>query len=153
MRNGYSPSGSHEVELLLRFQITAPTTLAATRFSGEPPATSAIVRWNGPLGNYTPLLENVSPGIGAPANGDVLRAEIVGSVIKVYKNGALVAAGPEDSTYASGQPGIGFWPVDSSTPMKLGWTGFEAGESMRAAKLYTRSGDQAIRRSSAPRDK
>jgi len=57
----------------------------------------------------------------------VLRAEIAGNVITVYKNGVLVATGPPDSTWTGGQPGIGFWPVDASTPGSYGWKGFTAG--------------------------
>ncbi len=122
--NGYSPTGGHEVELLLRFQITANNARGYEILWGAP-GYLAIVRWNGPLGNYTPLLDNVQ--IGPAAEGDVLRAEISGSIIKVYRNGSLVATGPSDSTWADGQPGIGFWPVDSSTPQNYGWKTFEAG--------------------------
>jgi hypothetical protein len=41
------------------------------------------------------------------SDGDVLRAEITGDTIRVYKNGSLVAS-VSDSTYATGQPGMGF---------------------------------------------
>ena len=120
---GYS--SSHEVELLLHFKITAHGARGYEVLWG---ATGylAIVRWNGPLGNYTPLYDPGLPGIGPAADGDVLRAEMVGNVIKVYKNGALVAI-TSDSTYTDGQPGIGFWPVDGATPQNFGWKNYTAG--------------------------
>lgn len=122
---GYTTSGSHEVELLLRFQITAHNARGYEVLWGIA-GYIAIVRWNGPLGNYTPLLENVSPGIGAPVDGDVLRAEITGNTITVYKNGSLVATA-SDSTQASGQPGMGLWPIDGATAANLGWKSYQAG--------------------------
>jgi len=120
---GYS--SSHEVELLLHFKITAHSARGYEVLWG---ATGylAIVRWNGPLGNYTPLYDPGLPGIGPPADGDVLRAEMTGNVIKVYKNGALVAT-TSDGTWTDGQPGMGFWPVDGATPQNLGWKSYTAG--------------------------
>jgi hypothetical protein len=125
---GYTGNGgNHEVELLLRFEIT-PHGARGYEILWGIQGYIAVVRWNGAVTNYTPLLENVNPGIGAPVDGDVLRAEIIGSVIKVYKNGSLVATGPSDSTYTEGQPGIGFWPIDGSAdPDKMGWKNFQAG--------------------------
>ena len=123
---GYSPSVSHEVELLLHFQIT-PQGARGYEVLWGISGYIAIVRWNGPLSDYTPLLENVNPGIGAPVDGDVLRAEIIGSVIKVYKNGALVATGPSNTTWTDGQPGIGFWPTPGATPANFGWRNYTAG--------------------------
>ena len=120
---GYAPTGSkHEVELLLRFEITAHNARGYEVLWGWD-GDFAIVRWNGPLGNYTTLYSTFLEQL---VDGDVVRAEISGSVIKVYKNGALKAA-PTDTTFADGQPGVGFWPVDSSTPANYGWKDFAAG--------------------------
>ena len=55
---GYSPSGSHEVELLLRFQI-CPNNARGYEVLWGAGGFLAIVRWNGPLSSYTPLLDNV----------------------------------------------------------------------------------------------
>jgi hypothetical protein len=120
---GYS--ASHEVELLLRFKISANNARGYEVLWG---ATGylAIVRWNGPLGDYTPLYDPGLPGIGPPVDGDVLRAEIVGSTIKVYKNGTLVAT-VSNATWTDGQPGMGFWPVDGATPQNFGWKNYTAG--------------------------
>lgn len=120
---GYS--ASHEVELLLHFKIT-PNTARGYEVLWGATGYLAIVRWNGPLGNYTPLYDPGLPGIGPAADGDVLRAEMVGNVIKVYKNGALVAT-TTDGTYTDGQPGMGFWPVDGATPQNFGWKNYTAG--------------------------
>jgi hypothetical protein len=120
----YSPNASHEVELLLRFKITAHTARGYEVLWGHK-GDMAIVRWNGPLGNYTPLLDDLQ--IGPAVDGDVLRAEIIGGVIKVYRNGVLVATGPNDTTWKDGQPGIGFWPKQGSVPASYGWKRFEAG--------------------------
>ena len=122
---GYSPSGGHEVELLLRFQTTAHNARGYEVLWGIQ-GYIAIVRWNGALGDYTPLYDPGLGSISVPADGDVLRAEITGNTITVYKNGSLVAS-VSDSTYATGQPGMGFWPVDSSTPQNLGWKSYQAG--------------------------
>jgi len=121
---GYSPGVSHEIELLLHFQITANNARGYEvlwAYDGG----IAIVRWNGPLGNYTALLEGVQ--IGQAVDGDVLRAEIVNSVIRVYKNGALVATGPADTTWTNGQPGMGFWPKPGATPQNYCWKSYSAG--------------------------
>ncbi len=123
---GYSPAGSkHEIELLLRFQITAHNARGYEVLWGHD-GDFAIVRWNGPLGDYTDLGFN-GPGPGVAVDGDVLRAEITGNLITVYKNGLMVGASPPNSTWTEGQPGIGFWPVDSSTPASYGWKHYEAG--------------------------
>ncbi|MBV6416790.1 MAG: hypothetical protein CMLOHMNK_01405 [Steroidobacteraceae bacterium] len=123
---GYSPAGSkHEVELLLRFEITAHNARGYEVLWGHD-GDFAVVRWNGPLGDYT-TLGFEGPGPGAPVDGDVLRAEISGGVIKVYKNDWMVGASSPNTTWAEGQPGVGFWPVDASTPANYGWKHFEAG--------------------------
>ena len=123
---GYSPAGSkHEIELLLRFEISAHGARGYEVLWGHD-GDFAVVRWNGPLGDYTDLGVN-GPGPGIAVDGDVLRAVITGNLIMVYKNGALVGTSPPNSTWQDGQPGIGFWPVDSSTPASYGWKRFEAG--------------------------
>ena len=113
----------HEIELLLRFQITANNARGYEVLWGQD-GNMAIVRWNGPVGSYTPLVDNLQ--IGAAVDGDVLRAQILGNLIQVYRNGALVATAT-DSTYSTGQPGIGFWPTLGSTLRSYGWKSFTAG--------------------------
>ena len=122
--SGYSPSVSHEIELLLRFRINANQAYGYEVLWGHG-GSAAIVRWNGPMGNYRPLVDGLH--IGKAADGDVLRAEIVGGLIRVYKNGALVITSPADATWSSGQPGIGFWPKVGATLKSYGWKSFQAG--------------------------
>jgi hypothetical protein len=64
-----------------------------------------IVRWNGPLGNFTYIQHVSGPGL---RNGDTVKATIIGNVITAYINGVQVAQGT-DSTFTSGNPGIGFY--------------------------------------------
>jgi hypothetical protein len=122
----YSPGVSHEIELLLRFQITAHNARGYEVLWGQTGELN-IVRWNGALGDYTPLASTTGPNIGAAVDGDVLRAEIIGNTITVYKNGTLVFTGPSNSTWKDGQPGIGFWPKAGATLASYGWKKFEAG--------------------------
>ena len=122
---GYTTVGGHELELLLRFQTTAHDARGYEILWGIS-GYIAIVRWNGPLGNFTPLYDPGLGSISVPVDGDVLRAEIVGSTITVFKNGTAVAS-VSDSTYAGGQPGMGFWPVDGAIAQNLGWKSYQAG--------------------------
>ncbi|HKQ25233.1 MAG TPA: hypothetical protein VJT81_12395, partial [Burkholderiales bacterium] len=126
---GYTGNGGkHEVELLLRFEITANKARGYEVLWGID-GYIAIVRWNGPVGDFTPLYDPGFGSIAVPRDGDVLRAEIVGNIITVYKNGSLVATADifGGNVWTEGQPGIGFWPVDGATPENLGWKNFEAG--------------------------
>jgi hypothetical protein len=123
LASGYS--ALHEAELLLRFQIT-PHNARGYEVLWGLPGYIAIVRWNGPLGDYTVLYDSGTLNTWAPKHGDVLRAEINGSTISVYKNGTLFAS-VNDSTYTNGQPGLGFWPVDGAVPENYGWQDWTAG--------------------------
>lgn len=65
-----------------------------------------IVRWNGPLADFTYLVN--TPGKQyAVKTGDVLKATIIGNEIKAYKNGVLMGTA-KDNTYIHGNPGFGF---------------------------------------------
>jgi hypothetical protein len=125
---GYSnPVDKHEVELLLRFEITANSARGYEVLWGQD-GQIYVVRWNGPLGDYTGLGGLPAPGPGAAIEGDILRAEIVGNEITVCKNGEVVIiASDPDSMWSDGQPGIGFWPTNGSTLASYGWKTFEAG--------------------------
>ncbi len=129
--SGYDPSPSgHEVELLLRFNIT-PNSASGYEILWGAPGYLAVVRWNGPLGDYTPLLDTGLPGIGPAVDGDVFRAEINGNTIAVLKNGSVVATvdirSSGGAVYTTGQPGMGFWPVDGASIDKFGWKSYTAG--------------------------
>jgi|KBSMisStandDraft_5_1062788.scaffolds.fasta_scaffold15025_2 hypothetical protein len=120
----YLPIASHEIELLLRFKIT-PRVARGYEVLWAHNGVLNIVRWNGPLGDYTPILHPDGVLIGPPVDGDVLRAEIVGTRIRVVRNGSLVASRPA-TTWRDGSPGVGFWPLASARPQDYGWKRFEA---------------------------
>ena len=126
---GYrNPDDKHEVELLLRFEIAANSARGYEVLWGQD-GEIFVVRWNGPLGNYTTLGGVRDPGPGPAVDGDVLRAEIVGNEITVCKNGdVVIVVSDPDSTWVDGQPGIGFWPTAGSTLEDYGWMHYEAGD-------------------------
>jgi len=65
-----------------------------------------IVRWNGPLADFT-YLANLHGKQYGVKTGDVMKATIVGNVITAYKNGVQIGQ-VTDNTYITGNPGIGF---------------------------------------------
>jgi hypothetical protein len=65
-----------------------------------------IVRWNGGLADFTLLADGQGKQYGVKT-GDVIKATMVGNVIKTYKNGVLMGAA-KDNTYIYGKPGFGF---------------------------------------------
>ena len=88
-------------------------------------AYTEIVRWNGPLGDFTYLSRATGPQSGV-ANGDVVKATIVGDVITAYINGVQVLRAT-DNTYTSGSPGMGFY-LQGTTGVNgdFGFTSFTA---------------------------
>ncbi len=99
-----------EVELRLRSSLSAHSATGYEinfRCSKTANAYAQIVRWNGPLGDFTYVATIQGPQYGV-ANGDVVKATIAGSTITVYINGAQVLQGT-DSTFTSGSPGMGFF--------------------------------------------
>ena len=118
-------SCTHEVEILLRWfdsEHVARGYECNLAFDGS---YAQIVRWNGPVGDYTYLGEGSVPG-GVRA-GDVISASVVGSRITLSVNGT-VRATADDSTYADGNPGIGFWRGSSGCGnfADFGFVSFEA---------------------------
>lgn len=102
-----------EVELRLRTAI-APHSITGYevnfRCTSDGSQYVQIVRWNGPLSDFSYINTAVGPGL---RNGDLVKATIVGHTISAYINGTLVLQGT-DSTYATGNPGIGFYLQGSS---------------------------------------
>ena len=97
-----------EVELRLRSTLTPHSctgyeiSFKATKTSG---AYLIIVRWNGPIGDFTYLVNTAGAQYGV-TEGDVVKATIVGNVITAYLNGTAVGTAI-DATYATGNPGMG----------------------------------------------
>jgi hypothetical protein len=123
-----------EVELRLRTTITAHSiTGYEINFRCLPGSDSKnryidryieIVRWNGAVRNFTHINRTAGPGI---KNGDVVKATISGSTITAYVNGTQVLQGI-DSTYTSGNPGIGFNYGCNGTYGNFGFTSFTASD-------------------------
>ena len=97
-----------EVELRLRSTLTPRSctgyeiSFKATKTSG---AYLIIVRWNGPVGDFSYLVNTSGAQYGV-TEGDVVKATIVGNVITAYLNGVEVGTAT-DATYATGSPGMG----------------------------------------------
>jgi hypothetical protein len=119
-----------EVELRLRSSLSAHScTGYEINFSVKPDNPYCqIVRWNGPLGDFT-LLDARSVGV---VNGDVVKATIVGSTITCYINGAVIF-GVTDGTYSSGNPGMGFYlQGGSGHPSNYGFSSFTASDGTQS---------------------
>ena len=101
---------SEEVKLRLR---SSPSAHRATgyeinfRCSKTAKAYAEIVRWNGPLGDFSYLNRGRGSKYGV-ADGDVVRATMAGNLITVYINGVEVLRATDD-TYATGSPGMGIY--------------------------------------------
>jgi hypothetical protein len=111
-----SHNTTHEVEILLRIK-DAPNSLSGYECNFAYDGTYCqIVRLDS--GSFTYL---AGPGAGqgnVPGGlheGDVVSAQIIGNAITSYVNGVRVATAT-DSTYATGNPGIGFFLGAPSTP-------------------------------------
>ena len=78
-----------------------------------------IVRWNGPLGDYTFIGGGQGAGGGhAPVNGSVFKARIQGNIITTYLDGVLlqtadITAVRSGAIWTDGNPGMGFYNGDS----------------------------------------
>lgn len=105
-------TGTHEVELILRGNAKAndlglyECNLGYADSSGS--FYAQIMRWNGPLGSFV----EIDNGVANPLrikDGDVFSAEIVGTQIRTFLNGAPISTA-NDGMFPSGAPGIGmFW--------------------------------------------
>jgi len=98
-----------EVELRLRSSLSAHNnsgyeiSFKATKTGS---AYLIIVKWNGPFGSFNILSESDGATYGV-ANGDVVKATIVGNTITAYINGVQKAQ-VTDNTFTTGNPGMGF---------------------------------------------
>lgn len=119
-----------EVELRLRSSLTAHRSTGYEinfRCSKTVNTYTQIVRWNGPLGDFTYLNAGGGSNFGV-ANGDIVKATAIGNVITVYVNGVQVLQAT-DSTYGTGNPGMGFFLQGGSGVNKdYGFTKFNAAE-------------------------
>src|SRR5258706_5410200 len=126
-----SPDDSvvEEVELRLRNTISPHRITGYElhfRCSKTGNSYTEIVRWNGPLGDFTYLDHKGGSAYGV-ANGDVVKATMNGNRIVVYVNGVQVSQAT-DGTYATGNPGIGFGLSGSVAPTDFGFSSFTASD-------------------------
>ena len=133
-------SGSYyqEIELRLRTTVRAHNISGYEINFGVSHAYLEIVRWNGPLADFTYLGSSCKyPSVcGRVAgfaihNGDVAKAIISGSTISVYVNGILRATAT-DSTFTAGNPGIGYNYGCDGTYANFAWTNFSASDEEAA---------------------
>jgi hypothetical protein len=119
-----------EVELRLRSTLSAHKCTGYEimfRCSKSAKAYCNIARWNGPLGSFTYLKNSGGSQYGV-ANGDVVKATIIGTVITVYINGVQMVR-TTDNTFTNGNPGIGFF-IDGASGVNanFGFSSFTATE-------------------------
>jgi hypothetical protein len=122
-------------------------------FSLAPNSYLLIVRWNGPLGNYT-VLSNPSGAQYQAKAGDVVKATIAGSVITAYKNGVQMGQAT-DTIYKTGNPGMGF---NEQVNGDYGYTNFtatdgitETRDKLRAARVNSQASRPCLTLLRAPR--
>jgi len=82
-----------------------------------------IVRWNGPIGDWTSLERHVGAEYGVE-HGDVIEATIEGNVIKGFINGKEVITVTDD-VHSEGAPGVGFNFGVGDTGPEHGFSSFE----------------------------
>ena len=123
-----------EIELRLRTTVKTRSITGYEINFGVSHAYLQIVRWNGPLADFTYLGSSCKyPSVCGQVtgftiqNGDVARAVISGSTISVYVNGALRATAT-DSTYTTGNPGIGYNFGCDGTYADFAWAQFSASD-------------------------
>jgi hypothetical protein len=125
--NTYATDGE-EVELRVCSSISAHTITGYEFTYRNYPngGYCAIVRWNGPLNDFTTLATDNNNYHGVKS-GDVVLGTIAGGVIRSYVNGVLVSQAT-DTTYTNGSPGVGFdfFAAPSNDQTNFGLTAFSA---------------------------
>jgi hypothetical protein len=104
------PGCYQELEILLRWTSTSHSATGYECFArclSDSISYLQIVRWEGPFGKFTYLADMKGKEYGLK-NGDIIKASIIGNVITVYVNG-IQKAQVKDSTYKTGNPGIGIF--------------------------------------------
>lgn len=121
---------TREVEILLRWSDEAHKAKGYECNIAYDGSYAEIVRWNGKLGDFTYLAKSNVPG--GVKDGDTVMASVVGNRITVWVNGKQIATAT-DSTYTTGNPGIGFWRGGTcGTKGDYGFTSFSATSDVAA---------------------
>ena len=123
-----SVGAKKEVELRLN-SVLSPHVCNGYELLWEITGTITIVRWNGPVGNYTILAASTDipaiASIGGFKTGDVLKATNVSGRITAYVNGVSVLS-VVDTTYQAGAPGFGLNTYGGADPTTYGLSSFTA---------------------------
>jgi len=129
---GFSPGGTREVEIHLRWADSASSARGYECNLAYNGAYAEVVRWNGPLGDYTYVSAQGSGGPGAVHDGDVFEAQIVGTTITTWLNGRQLqhvdVASIGGTVWTDGNPGMGFWrgAGASAAPGDYGFSSYVA---------------------------
>jgi hypothetical protein len=117
-----------EVELRLRSSLSPHNATGYEvmfRCSKSPNAYCNIARWDGILGAWMMLKENRGSKYGV-ADGDVVKASIVGDTITVHINGIQITQ-TSDYLFTKGSPGMGFYLENATgTNDQCGFSSFTA---------------------------
>jgi chitodextrinase len=119
----HAASEINEVEILLRWALSAHSARGYEINFSTTGQYVQIIRWNGPLGNFTYLDSRTLPN--RLTDGDIVKATIVGQVITAYVNDVQVAQA-SDSTYPGGSPGMGFYLQGTGANSDFGFTSYMA---------------------------
>jgi hypothetical protein len=121
---GYTPPSSHEIELLLRFQVSAHNARGYEINFWAGGSGVQVVRWNGRMGDWTEL-RNTGTGPQGLVTGDIVKAQMIGNTVTVFKNGTVISTVTDD-TFKDGNPGMGFFIRPGGAPDKYCFTRYSA---------------------------
>jgi hypothetical protein len=116
-------SGIHEVEIHLRWSDSAHSAKGYECLLSYDASYAQIVRWNGPLGNFTYI--GWAAKAPMPKTGDTFSAAINGSLIIAYYNGVEIMRAT-DTNYHSGNPGMGFYRESAGSDSDMAFTSYTA---------------------------
>lgn len=115
---GYTAPDSHEVGIYGRLIIGASLVRGYEVLIGFTSGEFQVVKWLGisqASDNFTVMSTSGTPA--AVNDGDVFRADFIGNVITVYRNGSLFNTTTDSSSpWLDGNPGMGFFIRPGGTP-------------------------------------
>ena len=133
--NQGDPGGSQEIELRLLSTMTAHSSRGYEIMFSVQPSDSYVhlARWNGNVNDFLEFgfgnsCASGTSDCGGIVTGDVLSASVASGVFHIYKNGVEINLDNNtDSTFTTGNPGIGFWKHTAVAAMSdAGWSDFTA---------------------------
>lgn len=124
-----------EVELLLRWQITAHVARGYEINISHDGVYCQVVRWNGTLDSFDYVITNFS-NQATPQDGDTFYAEISGNIVTVKLNGTLIGTVDVSviggTVWNTGDPGVGFFrgepALSNLNANQFCYTSFSAGQ-------------------------